>query len=194
MKKRILEKITSEKQGFIIQNLNENLKLKNKLELTNRKISIIFFLFIIFLIIFNIVFFISEYNSQNFDFAKYFFNHMYYVLILLFFLIARINYYKIKIDDKLIDIRVYNTIVGLLKPKEHINVSSENITHYFFYNRSFSFNKSLILKIKTNEEVIVKMNFNLSFLSKKDEQKIKRFLEKIININKLRKDLKSNKI
>ncbi|CAI8225306.1 MAG: Uncharacterised protein [Cryomorphaceae bacterium] len=194
IKRRILKKITTEKQGFIIQGLEENSLLSKKLELTNRKISTIIFSFIIFLIIFNVEGFIAEYNSPNFYFGKYFFNHIYYVLIslffLIYFLIARINYYTIKIDNHLIDIKIYRTVIGLLKPKSLVNVSHEMLTHFFFYNRSFSFNKSLMLKIKTNDEEIVKLNFNLSFLSKKDEQKIKRFLEKIIKQNKLKEDLK----
>ena len=38
IKRRILKKIVNEKQGFIIQGLEENLLLTNKLELSNRKI------------------------------------------------------------------------------------------------------------------------------------------------------------
>lgn len=190
IKKLILDKITTEKKGFKIQGIDENNLLKTKLELSNRKISTIIFLFIIILIIFNALGFITEYNSQNFNFGMYFFNNIYYILIslvfLIYFLIKPINYYNIKIDKHSINIKIYRIFIDLLTPKSHINVSSELLTHYYFYNRSFSFNKSLMLQIKTNEEEIVKKNFNLSFLSKMDEQKIKRFLQKIINQNKLK--------
>tara|TARA_B110000879_G_C11035346_1_gene456597 strand:+ start:433 stop:1023 length:591 start_codon:yes stop_codon:yes gene_type:complete len=190
IKKLILDKITTEKKGFKIQGLDENNLLKTKLELSNRKISTIIFLFIIILIIFNALGFITEYNSQNFNFGMYFFNNIYYILIslvfLIYFLIKPINYYNIKINKHSINIKIYRIFIDLLTPKSHINVSSELLTHYYFYNRSFSFNKSLMLQIKTNEEEIVKKNFNLSFLSKMDEQKIKRFLQKIINQNKLK--------
>lgn len=190
IKKLILDKITTEKKGFKIQGIDENNLLKTKLELSNRKISTIIFLFIIILIIFNALGFITEYNSQNFNFRMYFFNNIYYILIslvfLIYFLIKPINYYNIKIDKHSINIKIYRIFIDLLTPKSHINVSSELLTHYYFYNRSFSFNKSLMLQIKTNEEEIVKKNFNLSFLSKMDEQKIKRFLQKIINQNKLK--------
>ena len=190
IKKLILDKITTEKKGFKIQGIDENNLLKTKLELSNRKISTIIFLFIIILIIFNALGFITEYNSQNFNFGMYFFNNIYYILIslvfLIYFLIKPINYYNIKIDKHSINIKIYRIFIDLLTPKSHINVSSELLTHYYFYNRSFSFNKSLMLQIKTNEEEIVKKNFNLSFLSKMDEQKIKRFLQKIINQDKLK--------
>jgi|TARA_B110000908_G_C10017446_1_gene341408 uncharacterized membrane protein len=190
IKKLILDKITTEKKGFKIQGIDENNLLKTKLELSNRKISTIIFLFIIILIIFNALGFITEYNSQNFNFGMYFFNNIYYILIslvfLIYFLIKPINYYNIKINKHSINIKIYRIFIDLLTPKSHINVSSELLTHYYFYNRSFSFNKSLMLQIKTNEEEIVKKNFNLSFLSKMDEQKIKRFLQKIINQNKLK--------
>ena len=190
IKKLILDKITTEKKGFKIQGIDENNLLKTKLELSNRKISTIIFLFIIILIIFNALGFITEYNSQNFNFGMYFFNNIYYILIslvfLIYFLIKPINYYNIKINKHSINIKIYRIFIDLLTPKSHINVYSELLTHYYFYNRSFSFNKSLMLQIKTNEEEIVKKNFNLSFLSKMDEQKIKRFLQKIINQNKLK--------
>ena len=190
IKKLILDKITTEKKGFKIQGIDENNLLKTKLELSNRKISTIIFLFIIILIIFNALGFITEYNSQNFNFGMYFFNNIYYILIslvfLIYFLIKPINYYNIKINKHSINIKIYRIFIDLLTPKSHINVSSELLTHYYFYNRSFSFNKSLILTIKTNEEEIVKKNLNLSFLSKVDEQKIKRLLEKIIKQNNLK--------
>ena len=190
IKKLILDKITTEKKGFKIQGIDENNLLKTKLELSNRKISTIIFLFIIILIIFNALGFITEYNSQNFNFGMYFFNNIYYILIslvfLIYFLIKPINYYNIKIDKHSINIKIYRIFIDLLTPKSHTNLSSELLKHYYFYNRSFSFNKSLMLQIKTNEEEIVKKNFNLSFLSKMDEQKIKRFLQKIINQNKLK--------
>ena len=190
IKKLLLDKITTEKKGFKIQGIDENNLLKTKLELSNRKISTIIFLFIIILIIFNALGFITEYNSQNFNFGMYFFNNIYYILIslvfLIYFLIKPINYYNIKINKHSINIKIYRIFIDLLTPKSHINVSSELLTHYYFYNRSFSFNKSLMLQIKTNEEEIVKKNFNLSFLSKMDEQKIIRFLQKIINQNKLK--------
>ena len=190
IKKLILDKITTEKKGFKIQGLDENNLLKTKLELSNRKISTIIFLFIIILIIFNALGFITEYNSQNFNFRMYFFNNIYYILIslvfLIYFLIKPINYYNIKIDKHSINIKIYRIFIDLLTPKSHTNLSSELLKHYYFYNRSFSFNKSLILTIKTNEEEIVKKNLNLSFLSKVDEQKIKRLLEKIIKQNNLK--------
>ena len=190
IKKLILDKITTEKKGFKIQGIDENNLLKTKLELSNRKISTIIFLFIIILIIFNALGFITEYNSQNFNFGMYFFNNIYYILIslvfLIYFLIKPINYYNIKIDKHSINIKIYRIFIDLLTPKSHINLSSELLKHYYFYNRSFSFNKSLILTIKTNEEEIVKKNLNLSFLSKVDEQKIKRLLEKIIKQNNLK--------
>tara|TARA_B110000305_G_scaffold116943_1_gene131347 strand:+ start:18 stop:608 length:591 start_codon:yes stop_codon:yes gene_type:complete len=189
--KRIkLKKIITELKGFKIQSISESKIIRENLELTNRKNLTIIFLFIIILIIFNALGFITEYNSQNFNFGMYFFNNIYYILIslvfLIYFLIKPINYYNIKIDKHSINIKIYRIFIDLLTPKSHINVSSELLTHYYFYNRSFSFNKSLMLQIKTNEEEIVKKNFNLSFLSKMDEQKIKRFLQKIINQNKLK--------
>ena len=54
---------------------------------------------------------------------------------------------------------------------------------FSFFNRSFSFNKTLMVKIKNDSKKIIVKRFNLSFLSKREELRISKVLEKIIAKN-----------
>ena len=77
----------------------------------------------------------------------------------------------------------YRTITGLLKVKNYIEVPHDMLKQYSFFNRPFTVNKTLILKIRdANGKRIVK-RFNLSFLSKREERRISKVLEEIIAKN-----------
>jgi hypothetical protein len=54
---------------------------------------------------------------------------------------------------------------------------------FSFFNRSFSFNKTLMIKIKTTGGKNVAKRFNVTFLSKKEEERISKVLEQIIAKN-----------
>ena len=65
-------------------------------------------------------------------------------LILFYFVIARINYYTLKIDSYVIDIKIYRTVFSVFNPKDYIDISHDMFVGFSFFNRSFSFNKTLI--------------------------------------------------
>ena len=188
LKKFILDKMIIEKQGFKIQGLVESNLLTKKIELTNRKISKTVYIIIIILIILNILAFITEYNSQNFFFGKYFFNNSYYFLItliiLVYILFSNPNYYNIKINTEGINIRNHKLITGIFSSKNFFNVSKKNLLDYSFTNHSLSFNKTLFLKIKYEKGKVLSKSFILSFLSRKEELRIKKYLEKLLARNK----------
>ena len=54
---------------------------------------------------------------------------------------------------------------------------------FSFFNRSFSLNKTLMIKIKNDSGKTIIKRFNLSFLSEREELRISKFLEKIIAKN-----------
>ena len=68
--------------------------------------------------------------------------------------------------------------------KNCLNVSKKNLLNYSFTNHSLSFNKTLILKIKYDEGEVLSKSFILSFLSRKEELRIKKYLEKLLKKNK----------
>ena len=158
------------------------------LKLNNRKMSMtatfltVFFGIIIFVIP---SIFIDIFPQSSI--ANYFINYIYYAYlilpIILYIIITGFYYYSIKIDAYIMHITSYRTITGLLKVKNYIEVPHDMLKQYSFFNRPFTVNKTLILKIRdANGKRIVK-RFNLSFLSEREEYRISEVLEKIIAKN-----------
>ena len=105
----------------------------------------------------------------------------------MYFLIKRTNYYTLKIDSYVIDIKVYRSglfsIFSFYYPKDYIDISHEMFENFAFYNRPYSFNKTLMIKIKNDSGKTIIKRFNLSFLSEREELRISKVLEKIIAKN-----------
>ena len=141
----------------------------------------------LFLIFIPIVVSVIVYTFPNLAFGDYLFNNIVYIffstLILFYFLIARINYYTLKIDSYVIDIKVYRTVISVFNPEDYTDISHDMFVGFSFFNRSFSFNTTLMIKIKYDSEKIVAKRFNLSFLSQREELRISKVLEKIIAKN-----------
>jgi hypothetical protein len=57
------------------------------------------------------------------------------------------------------------------------------LSEFAFFNRPFSLNKTLMIKIKTDSGKKVAKRFNLTFLSKQEEERISKVLRKIIARN-----------
>ena len=140
-----------------------------------------------FLIFTPLVVSVILYAFPNLAFGDYLFNNIVYIffstLILFYFVIARINYYTLKIDSYVIDIKIYRTVISVFNPKDYIDISHDMFVDFSFFNRSFSFNKTLMVKIKNDSGKIIVKRFNLSFLSKREELRISKVLEKIIAKN-----------
>lgn len=141
----------------------------------------------LFLILIPIVVSVIVYTFPNLDFGDYLFNNIVYIffstLILFYFVIARINYYTLKIDSYVIDIKIYRTVFSVFNPKDYIDISHDMFVGFSFFNRSFSFNKTLMIKIKSDSGKTIVKRFNLSFVSEREELRISKFLEKIIAKN-----------
>jgi len=119
--------------------------------------------------------------------GNYFSNNMYYayaVLPIIFYVtINGFYYYSIKIDTYIMYISSYRTISGLLKVKNYIEVPHDMLRQFSFFNRPFSVNKTLMLKVQDASGKRIIKRFNLSFLSKSEERRISEVLEKIIAKN-----------
>ena len=141
----------------------------------------------LFLILIPLVVSVIVYTFPNLAFGDYLFNNIVYIffstLILFYFVIARINYYTLKIDSYVIDIKIYRTVFSVFNPKDYIDISHDMFVGFSFFNRSFSFNKTLMIKIKNDSRKRIVKRFNLSFLSEREELRISKFLEKIIAKN-----------
>ena len=161
---------------------------KIKLTSNNRRKAILMTLLIIFFVVTTILIplLLMRLIPQS-GIGNYVLEHLYYayafIPILLYFIYTGVYFYKIKIDSYIIDIRSYRTISGVFKPSNYIDVSHSMLRDFSFFNRSFSFNKTLMIKIKTTGGENVAKRFNVTFLSKKEEERISKVLEQIIAKN-----------
>jgi hypothetical protein len=179
--KKILDSMTKERKGFVIQSID----FSNILKLTNKKFLINTYLFIAILILTTSI---TIYTLPDFFFIDYLSNYIFYALIflsliLVYLIIFQFNYYIINIDKHFIDIKIYRTVISTTNAKNHIYLRNETLKDFSFLNSSFTFNKTLILKINTDKREIKTIKLNLLYLSKKEEHRIKKFLNRIININ-----------
>ena len=190
IKRKILNNITKERQGFTIQTINDSLHQRQNFKSTNSKFSLFTYVLVFFLIIIPLIAFILINTFPYLVLEDYLFSPIFYIfftiLLLIYFLIARYNYYILKIDAYIIDIKIYRAIFGIFNLIDYVDIFHEMLIDFSFSNSPFSFNKNLILEIKTDEGKRIKKNLNLSFLSKKEERRISIFFAKIITKNKLK--------
>ena len=158
------------------------------LKLSNRKTSMIAtFLTILFVIVtFVIPSLLINIIPQS-ALGNYFIKNIYYaytiIPVIVYILITGFYYYQIKIDAYIMYITSFQTLSGFLKTKDYIEVPHDMLKAYSFFNRPFSVNKTLMIKLdQANGKKIIK-RFNLSFLSKTKERIICEVLDQIIAKN-----------
>ena len=161
---------------------------KLNLKSTNRRVSMlatlltILFVIVTFIIPSLLINFIPESTVGN-----YLSNHTYYAYlilpIVLYIIVTGFYFYSIKIDTYIMHITSYRTISGLLKARNYIELPHDMLRQFSFFNRPFTVNKTLMIKLKdVNGKRIIK-RFNISFLSKSEERKISKVLDQIIAKN-----------
>ena len=179
--KKILKSFAVQRQGFVIQSIDDSYVFKS----TNKKFLINTYLYIVILIVTTSAIIV---NFPTLFLIDYLSNYIFYALIflsliLVYLIIFQFNYYIINLDKHFIDIKIYRTVIRTTNAKNHIYLRNETLKDFSFLNSSFTFNKTLILKINTDKGEIKKIKLNLFLLSKKEEHRINKFLKRIININ-----------
>ncbi len=108
--------------------------------------------------------------------------HYMYLIIpfAIYFYYTGIYYYYIKIDPYIINLRSHRAILDTYKKSNYIDISHTMLDSFSFFNRPFSFNRTLMIKIKTESGKKIAKRFNLSFLKHKEEEKITKRLNQII--------------
>ena len=186
IKKKILKDFVKEKQGFKIQSIDEDLENRENLTITNKTKIIIAIIIMLILIVININF-ISATNFSIFISNFYTNNQKFYFLtsliILGYILYDHLNYFNIKINNEELNISNYKLITRVFGSTNYYNVSKKNLLDYSITNHYLSFNKTLTLKIKNDEREVFVKSFVFSFLSKKHELKIKKYLLKLLKKN-----------
>jgi len=103
--------------------------------------------------------------------------------LLFYFLYTGIYIYKIKIDPYVINITSYHAITSMFHNSDYIDISHLMLQEYRFFNRSYTINRTLMLKLKTDNGKIVSKRFTFSLLSKKERNRISKVLNQIIEHN-----------
>ena len=75
--------------------------------------------------------------------------------------------------------------INILPKINFIEMPKSTILKYAFYNRPFTFNSTLMIKVKVSRKRTVARRYQISFLSKKKKELIEQSLEKIIQNNGL---------
>ena len=156
---------------------------------TNKWIAnIIIFLIIIITIAVITSYIVVLYLIPESVIGKYILENIYYIFfvvfsIIMYFIITGLYYYRIKIDSSVVYITAYRIIFFSTKPRNFLDISHTMLSDFCFFNRPFSFNRTLMIKIETYTGKKVVKRFNLTFLSKKEEEKISKVLKQIIAKN-----------
>jgi hypothetical protein len=116
--------------------------------------------------------------------GHFFYNNLSYSLITIpvfsYFIIVGTFIYKIKINPYIVQITSYRMMIGFLRPKDYIDIAHTMLKDYSFFNRPFSFNKTLMIKIETDSGKIIAKRFNLTLITEKEVKAISKVLDRII--------------
>ena len=108
------------------------------------------------------------------------------VVFSIYFIFTGIYYFDFKSDKYIIEIRSRRTISSYLSSKtNYLEMPISSIDKFSFFNRPFSLNTTLMVKVKVSHKRAIAKRFNLSFLNKKQKDEISNILEEIIKINHL---------
>jgi len=100
--------------------------------------------------------------------------------VFLYFLVVGIYSYKVVIDPYIIQITSSRLFISIFKQGDYIDIAHTMLRDYSFFDRSFSFNKTLMLKIETPSGRLIAKRFNLTLISEKEIDKISDRLNRII--------------
>ncbi len=119
--------------------------------------------------------------------GHYFLDHVNYAFIaipaLVYFVITGVYYYKIKIDPYVIDITSYRTVSGFFQKKDFVDIAHTMLKDYSFFDRPFTLNKTLMLKIETDTGKRIAKRFELTLISEREVESISSVLDRIIEKN-----------
>ena len=103
---------------------------------------------------------------------------------ILFFIMPGLYYFNFRKDLYIINITSFRTILFFMTKREHIDISHNMLKEFKIFNRPLSLNKTLMLKLESqNEKKIITRRFNMSVIRKKELMTIEKNLNQIIKTN-----------
>ncbi|MAM05437.1 MAG: hypothetical protein CMD06_05710 [Flavobacteriales bacterium] len=107
--------------------------------------------------------------------------------ILIYFIFIGVYYFEINVDPYVIQITSFRTISSILFKKNYIDISNSMLKEFRFFNRPFSFNQTLMIKLENQNGKIIAKRFNISFVTQKEKMNITSSLNIILKINNERR-------
>jgi len=158
---------------------NIKLKCNNKTKITFL-VGCLFFLFFTAIVI-------PEWFIAYLPFSglsDFFSNNILYriisAVVILHFILVGTFYYKLNIDSYVIQITSYSVLADLFKKKDYVDISHSMLRDYSFFDRPFSLNKTLMLKIETQSGKKAVKRFNITLMSEHEIKRISEVFDRII--------------
>ena len=108
------------------------------------------------------------------------------IIFLVYFIIIGVYHFEFKADNYIIEIRSRRTISSYFYTKTHyIDMPISSIEKFTFFNRPFTFNTTLMVKVKISQRRVIAKRFHFAFLSKKQKVEMESTLKKIVQNNRL---------
>ena len=104
--------------------------------------------------------------------------------IIIYFIIIGEYYFNVKIDAYIIKVRSHRVVLDLFRQKNYVDIPHSMLVSYAFFNRPFSLNKTLMLKIRTDRGKVIARRFNFTLILDSEVSKISGTLDKIMDKNK----------
>lgn len=144
----------------------------------------------IMLFLFSISFLFPFWIISYFKFSgvKHFLDDNYLVSVFFGFLFSYLlivgqYFYNVYIDNYVLKITSYRPFSYLFSHKNYVDISHSMLVEFSFFSSPFTFNKILMLKIRSDKKIVIK-RFNLTFITNKEVLNLSRSLDKIIENNK----------
>ena len=158
---------------------NINLKCNNKTKMTFL-VGGLFFLFFTAIIIpeWFIIYFpfsgLSDFFADNIIYS------LISAVVILHFIFVGTFYYTVNVDPYVIQITSYRVLLDLFKKKDYVDIPHTMLKDYSFFDRPFTFNKTLMLKIETQSGKKVAKRFNITLMSENEIERISKVFDGII--------------
>lgn len=101
-------------------------------------------------------------------------------VVIFYFIFIGTFYYNVKIDSYVIKITSYRVSLNLFKKKDYVDIPHTMLRDYSFFDRPFSFNKTLMLKIETQSGKTTIKRFNITLMSENEIEIISEVFDRII--------------
>ena len=158
---------------------NINLKCNNKTKMTFL-VGGLFFLYFTAIIIPEWFIIYLPFSGLSDFFANNVIYSFISAVVILHFIFVGTFYYTVNVDPYVIQITSYRVLADLFKKKDYVDIPHIMLRDYAFFDRPFSFNKTLMLKIETGSGKIISKRFELTLIREREVESISSVLDRII--------------